>query len=128
MLSLTIFLLRFIHLLGITCQDDPYDDAHPEGENSAKKQKTSEHGTFVFGESSSGQEYESEPGDEHQYHIDQMQNFLKNDIMWESRKEIVVSPHPQRPTPVVQSCQRDSKAPALSLVNQDLLTKSKEKD
>ncbi|GJZ16139.1 hypothetical protein Tco_0551816 [Tanacetum coccineum] len=28
-------------------------------------------------------------GDEHQYHIDQMQNFLKNDIMWESRKEIL---------------------------------------
>ncbi|GJW75825.1 retrovirus-related pol polyprotein from transposon TNT 1-94 [Tanacetum coccineum] len=34
-------------------QDDPHDDAHPEGENSAKRQKTSEHGTFVFGESSS---------------------------------------------------------------------------
>ncbi|GKB84426.1 hypothetical protein Tco_0956698 [Tanacetum coccineum] len=97
-------------------QDDPYDDAHPEGENSAKRQKTSEHGTYVFGESSSGQANESEPGpstsemsetvdeaklrkvvdemlrqrctsgDEHQYHIDQMQNFLKNDIVWESRK------------------------------------------
>ncbi|GJX24561.1 hypothetical protein Tco_0230857 [Tanacetum coccineum] len=67
-------------------------------ENSAKRQKTSEHGTFVFGESSSGQEYESEPAklrkvvnemlrqrcnleDEHQYHIDQMQNFLKYDIV-----------------------------------------------
>ncbi|GKB63493.1 hypothetical protein Tco_0919679 [Tanacetum coccineum] len=152
--------------------------------NSAKKQKTSEHGTYVFGESSSGQDYESEPGpstshqeqlddfdfwtnsyatdddeipiekvsqelvnemsqivdeaklckvvdemlrqrctsgDEHQYHIDQMQNFLKNDIVWESRKEILVSPHPQRPTPIFQSCQRDPKAPTLSLVNQDLL-------
>ncbi|GJV22091.1 retrovirus-related pol polyprotein from transposon TNT 1-94 [Tanacetum coccineum] len=43
-------------------QDDPYDDAHPEGENSAKRQKTSEHGTYVFGESSSGQVNESEPG------------------------------------------------------------------
>ncbi|GJX42995.1 hypothetical protein Tco_0259671 [Tanacetum coccineum] len=126
-------------------QDDPHDDAHPEGENGAKKQKTSEHGTFVFGESSSGQDSESEQGpstsgnqeqlddfdfwtdyyatdddeiptekvsqelvdemshtvdeaklrkvvdemlrqrctsgDEHQYHIDQMQNFLKNDIV-----------------------------------------------
>ncbi|GJX67905.1 hypothetical protein Tco_0303632 [Tanacetum coccineum] len=60
-------------------------------------------------------------GYEHQYHIDQMQNFLKNDIVWESRKEILVSPHPQKPTSVVQSCQRDPKAPALSLVNQDLL-------
>ncbi|GJV54436.1 hypothetical protein Tco_1450177 [Tanacetum coccineum] len=32
-------------------------------------------------------------GDEHQYHIDQMKNFLKSDIVWESRKEILVSPH-----------------------------------
>ncbi|GJR26337.1 hypothetical protein Tco_1102569 [Tanacetum coccineum] len=166
-------------------QDDPHDDAHPEGENSAKRQKTSEHGTFVFGESSSGQDYESEPGpstsgnqdqsdgfdfwinsyatdddvllnekvslelidemsktvdeaklrkvvdemlrqqctlgDEHQYHIDQMQNFLKSDILWESKKEIIVPPYQPKPIPVVQSCQRDPKAPALSLVNQDLL-------
>ncbi|GKF50307.1 hypothetical protein Tco_0146774, partial [Tanacetum coccineum] len=89
-------------------------------ENSAKRQKTSEHGTYIFGESSSGQANESESGpstsvsqelveemsqtvdeaklskvvnemlrqrctlesgDEHQYHIDQMQNFLKNDIV-----------------------------------------------
>nr|GEU32917.1 integrase, catalytic region, zinc finger, CCHC-type, peptidase aspartic, catalytic [Tanacetum cinerariifolium] len=107
-------------------EDDPHDDAHLEGENSAKMQKTSEHGTFVFGESSSGQDFESEQGpstsgDEHQYHIDQMQNFLKNDIVWESRKEIIITPYPQRPILVVQSCQRDPKAPALSLVNQDLL-------
>ncbi|GJX60946.1 hypothetical protein Tco_0292336 [Tanacetum coccineum] len=103
-----------------------HDDPHPKGENSAKRQKTSKHGTYVFGESSSGQVNESEPGpstsgDEHQYHIDQMQNFLKNDIVWESRKEILVSPYPQKPTLVIQSCQRDPKAPALSLVNQDLL-------
>ncbi|GJS39905.1 hypothetical protein Tco_0564948 [Tanacetum coccineum] len=32
-------------------QDDPHDDAHPEGENDAKRQKTSEHGTYVFRES-----------------------------------------------------------------------------
>ncbi|GJR18470.1 probable vacuolar amino acid transporter YPQ1 [Tanacetum coccineum] len=43
-------------------QDDPYDDAHPEEENSAKRQKTFEHGTCVFGESSSGQDNESVPG------------------------------------------------------------------
>ncbi|GJX78227.1 hypothetical protein Tco_0325038 [Tanacetum coccineum] len=111
------------------------DDAHPKGENSAKRQKTSEQGTFMFRESSSGQDFESEQGpstsddestyekvsqelvdemshtvdeaklrkvidemlrqrctsrEEHQYHIDQMQNFLKNDIVWESRKEIIV--------------------------------------
>nr|GFA83636.1 hypothetical protein [Tanacetum cinerariifolium] len=33
-------------------------------------------------------------GDEPQYHIDQMENFLKSNIVWESRKEILVSPHP----------------------------------
>ncbi|GKB08208.1 hypothetical protein Tco_0836492 [Tanacetum coccineum] len=137
-------------------QDDPHDDAHPEGENSAKRQKTSEYEAYVSGESSSGQVNEEErgpstlgnqeqeddydfwtdsyasdddeipskqvsqdimeevsltideaklkkmademlrqrctSGDDHQYHIDQMKNFLKN-----------------------------PKAPALSLINQDLL-------
>ncbi|GJS16771.1 hypothetical protein Tco_0411243 [Tanacetum coccineum] len=48
-----------IHLID---QDDPHEDAHHKGENSAKKQKTSEHRTYVFGESSSGQANESEPG------------------------------------------------------------------
>ncbi|GJY55960.1 hypothetical protein Tco_0455075 [Tanacetum coccineum] len=60
-------------------------------------------------------------GDEHQYHIDQMKNFLQSDIVWESRKEIIVSPHPRKITPLVQSCQRDPGPPALSLINQDLL-------
>ncbi|GKB64556.1 hypothetical protein Tco_0920742 [Tanacetum coccineum] len=60
-------------------------------------------------------------GDEHQYHIDQMKNFLQSDIVWESRKEILVSPHLRKTTPLVQSCQRDTEAPALSLINQDLL-------
>ncbi|GJZ23152.1 hypothetical protein Tco_0560611 [Tanacetum coccineum] len=112
-------------------QDDPHDDAHPEGENSAKRQKTSEYEAYVSGESSSGQDNVEEPGpstsvsqdimeeisltideaklkkmademlrqrctsgDEHQYHIDQMKNFLQSDIVWESRKEILVSPYP----------------------------------
>ncbi|GKB43602.1 hypothetical protein Tco_0888544 [Tanacetum coccineum] len=165
-------------------QDDPHDDAHPEGENSAKRQKTSEYEAHVTGESS-GQVNEKEQGqsssrnqeqtddydfwtesyasdddevpmkqvsqdimeevsltineaelkkiademlrqrctsgDEHQYHIDQMKNFLKSDIVWESRKEILASPHPRKTTPLVQSCQRDPEAPALSLINQDLL-------
>ncbi|GKF31107.1 hypothetical protein Tco_0100905, partial [Tanacetum coccineum] len=60
-------------------------------------------------------------GDEHQYHIDQMKNFLQSDIFWESGKEILVSPHPRKITPLVQRCQRDPEAPALSLINQDLL-------
>ncbi|GKD17989.1 hypothetical protein Tco_1207147, partial [Tanacetum coccineum] len=33
-------------------------------------------------------------GDEHQYRIDQMKNFWKSNIVWESRKEILVSLHP----------------------------------
>ncbi|GJV15315.1 hypothetical protein Tco_1360638 [Tanacetum coccineum] len=166
-------------------QDDPHDDAHPEGENSAKRQKTSEYEAYVSGESSSGQVNVEEPGpstsgnqeqddefdfwtdsyasdddeiptkqvtqdimeeisltideaklkkmademlrqrctsgDEHQYHIDQMKNFLQSDIVWESKKEILVSLHPRKITPLVQSCQRDPEAPALSLINQDLL-------
>ncbi|GJW17809.1 hypothetical protein Tco_0025245 [Tanacetum coccineum] len=165
-------------------QDDPHDDAPPEGENSVKWQKTSEYEAHVTGESF-GQVNESEQnpsssgnqeqvddydfwtescasdddeipkkqvsqdimeevsltineaelkkitdemlrqrctsGDEHQYHIDQMKNFLKSDIVWESRKEILASPHPRKTTPLVQSCQRDPEALALSLINQDLL-------
>ncbi|GJW26039.1 hypothetical protein Tco_0039850 [Tanacetum coccineum] len=126
-------------------QDDPHDDAHPEGENHAKRWKTSEYEAYVSGESSSGQVNENEQGpstlgnqeqeddydfwtesyasdddeiptkqmtqdnmeevsltideaklkkmvdemlrqrctlgDEHQYHIDQMKNFLKSDIV-----------------------------------------------
>ncbi|GKE91375.1 hypothetical protein Tco_1572470 [Tanacetum coccineum] len=41
-------------------QDDPYDDAHPEGENHTKRQKTSEYEAYVSGESSSGQVNENE--------------------------------------------------------------------
>ncbi|GJY69240.1 hypothetical protein Tco_0472222 [Tanacetum coccineum] len=60
-------------------------------------------------------------GDEHQYHIDQMKNFLKSDIVWESRKEILVSLHPRKTTPLVHSCKKDPEAPTLYLINQDLL-------
>ncbi|GJQ90526.1 hypothetical protein Tco_0001665 [Tanacetum coccineum] len=60
-------------------------------------------------------------GDEHQYHIDQMKNFLKSDIVWESKKEILVSLHLQNTTPLVHSYQQDPEAPVLSLINQDLL-------
>nr|GFA41702.1 hypothetical protein [Tanacetum cinerariifolium] len=107
-------------------QNDPHDDAHPEGEKIAKRQKTSEYETYVSGESSFGHDNEHEQGlstlgDEHQYHIDQLKNFLKSDIVWESHTEILVSPHPRKTTPLVLSCQRDPKAPVLSLINQDLL-------
>ncbi|GJY77645.1 hypothetical protein Tco_0483446 [Tanacetum coccineum] len=41
-------------------QDNPHDDAHPEGENSAKWQKTSEYEAYVSGESLSGQVFQEE--------------------------------------------------------------------
>nr|GEX77743.1 hypothetical protein [Tanacetum cinerariifolium] len=114
----------------VPSQDDPYDDAPPEGENSVKMQKTFEHGTFEFEESPSdddeiptekvSQELVDEMShtvdaaklhkvvdemlrqrctsvDQHQYHFDQMKKFLKNDIVWESMKKILVLPHPQDP-------------------------------
>ncbi|GJW59318.1 hypothetical protein Tco_0106049, partial [Tanacetum coccineum] len=61
--------------------------------NIAKRQKTSEHGTYVFGEfvlSCVRTMNRVEPGDEHQYHIDQMQNILKNDNVWESKEGNIV--------------------------------------
>nr|GEW52670.1 hypothetical protein [Tanacetum cinerariifolium] len=45
-------------------QDDPYDDAHPEGEKSVKRQKTSEYETYVSGESSSRHDNEHEQDDD----------------------------------------------------------------
>ncbi|GKF25384.1 hypothetical protein Tco_0081278, partial [Tanacetum coccineum] len=41
-------------------QDDTHDDAHPEGDNSAKRQKTYEYEAYVSGESSSIQVNEEE--------------------------------------------------------------------
>ncbi|GJT07750.1 hypothetical protein Tco_0842212 [Tanacetum coccineum] len=41
-------------------QDDPHDDAHSEGENSEKLQKTSEYEAYMSGESSSGQVFQEE--------------------------------------------------------------------
>nr|GEW39649.1 hypothetical protein [Tanacetum cinerariifolium] len=56
-------------------QDDPYDDAHLKGENSAKKHKIFEHGTYVFGESSSGQDNESELGPSTSCNQEQLDDF-----------------------------------------------------
>nr|GEV18778.1 hypothetical protein [Tanacetum cinerariifolium] len=56
-------------------QEDPHDNAHPEEENSAKRQKTSEHGTFVSGESSSAQDNESKPGPSTSSNQSQLDDF-----------------------------------------------------
>nr|GEV23922.1 hypothetical protein [Tanacetum cinerariifolium] len=94
------------------------DDAHPEGENDAKRQKTFEHGTYVFRESSSDDD-EIPIEKVSQELMDEMSQIVDEAKLHKER--ILVLPHPQKPTPVVQSCQRDPKAPALSMVNQDLL-------
>ncbi|GJT28718.1 hypothetical protein Tco_0908993 [Tanacetum coccineum] len=63
--------LESLQVLQTTCrtyvvrprdQDDPHDDAHPEGENCAKRQKTSEYEAYVSGESSSRWVNENEQG------------------------------------------------------------------
>ncbi|GKC76773.1 hypothetical protein Tco_1127547, partial [Tanacetum coccineum] len=107
-------------------QDDPHDDAHPEGENSAKsKPDPSKSVSQELGNEISKTVNEAKlrkvddemlrqqctSGDEHQYHIDQMQNFLKSEIVWENREEIIVPPYQPKSNPVVQICQRDPKAP-----------------
>ncbi|GKB12381.1 hypothetical protein Tco_0846304 [Tanacetum coccineum] len=125
-------------------RDDPHDDAHLEGENSVKRQKMTKHETYVFGESSFGQANESESGPSTSGNQEQLDDFdfwtdsyatnddelpiekvlqeLVEDMLQtideaKLRKveEILLSPHPQKPTSVVQSCQIDPKAPALSL-------------
>ncbi|GKA08066.1 hypothetical protein Tco_0687397 [Tanacetum coccineum] len=168
MLSLTIFLLRLIHLSGITynpqlqhddfpiwltlkykferlhvsdtsCkpfavrprdQEDPHDDAHSEGENSAKRQKTSKHGTYVFGESSSGQDNGSEPDpstlDDDELPTEKVLQELVEEMSQtvdEAKlRKVVNEMLRQRCTSGDEHyCQRDPKAHALSLVNQDLL-------
>ncbi|GJX88354.1 hypothetical protein Tco_0340368 [Tanacetum coccineum] len=136
-------------------QDDPHDDAHPKGENSAKRQKTSDYGAYVSGESSSGQAFHEEQAPSTSGNQEQDDDFdfwtnsyatddddipakvMLQDIMEEVsltideaelkkmadeiKKEILVSPHPRKTTPLVLCCQRDPEAPALSLINQDLL-------
>ncbi|GJS88377.1 hypothetical protein Tco_0771013 [Tanacetum coccineum] len=104
-------------------QDDPHDNAHPERENNAKRQKTSEHGIYVMGESSSGQANENESGPSTSELVEEMSETIDEakQCKVESKKEFLSLPFPQKPIPVIQSCQRDPKALAQSLVNPDLL-------
>ncbi|GKB62186.1 hypothetical protein Tco_0918372 [Tanacetum coccineum] len=88
-------------------QDDPHDDAHPKGENSAKRQKTSEYEAYVSGESSSGQVNEEERGPSTLGNQEQVDDY---DFWTDS----YASDDDEIPT-------KDPEAPALSLINQDLL-------
>ncbi|GJR19931.1 retrovirus-related pol polyprotein from transposon TNT 1-94 [Tanacetum coccineum] len=109
------------------------------GGNSAKRQKTSEHGTYVFGESSSGQVNEIEPGPSTSGNQEQLDDFdfwtdsyaidddelptekVSQELVEEMSQIVNEAKLRKVPASVVQSCQRDPKAHALSLVNQDLL-------
>ncbi|GKA89325.1 hypothetical protein Tco_0811137, partial [Tanacetum coccineum] len=99
-------------------QDDPHDDAHLEGENSTKRQKASKYKAYVSGESSSGQLNEEERGLSTLGNQKQVDDYdFWTDSYASDDDEIPM----KQTTPLVQSCQRDPEAPALSLINQDLL-------
>nr|GEU50421.1 copia protein [Tanacetum cinerariifolium] len=70
--AITNYIPSQVHLRD---HNDPYDDAHPEGENSAKRQKMSEHGTYVFGELSSVQDNKSKPGPSTSGNQEQLDDF-----------------------------------------------------
>ncbi|GKA52347.1 hypothetical protein Tco_0745543 [Tanacetum coccineum] len=118
------------------------DDARPEGESSAKRYKTFEYGTYSVGTQEQLDEFyawmedagtdddDEVPDDKISQELvdemseeideDEIQNYLKNDIVWESRKERLTLPTLKKKAPVFFSCQRDPKAPPLTLMNQDL--------
>ncbi|GKB39774.1 hypothetical protein Tco_0884716 [Tanacetum coccineum] len=104
-------------------QDDPHDDAPPEEENSAKRQKTStyEYEAHVTGESSE----QSYALDDDEIPTKQVSQDIMEEVSLtineESRKEILASPHPRKTTHLIQSCQRYPEALTFSLINQDLL-------
>ncbi|GJR49110.1 hypothetical protein Tco_1317213 [Tanacetum coccineum] len=89
-----------------------------KGENSAKRQKTSEYEAYVSGESSSGQVNVEELGPSTSGNQEQDDKFdFWTDSYASDDDEIPT----KQITSLVQSCQRDPEAPALSLINQDLL-------
>ncbi|GKE44282.1 hypothetical protein Tco_1471566, partial [Tanacetum coccineum] len=57
---------------------------------------------------------------EYEYHIQQMINYMNNQIVWESRQEDVTPQVPEKPAQVFQGCERDPNAPTRYLYNKDL--------
>ncbi|GKA06321.1 hypothetical protein Tco_0685545 [Tanacetum coccineum] len=112
--------------------DDPHDDAHPEGGNSAKSElgpstsgNQEQLDNFNFWMDSCVTDDDELPNEKVSQELleamSQTVDGAKLRKVVDEIKKILTSPFPQKPTQVVQSCQRDPKAPALSLVNQDLL-------
>ncbi|GJX43683.1 hypothetical protein Tco_0260359 [Tanacetum coccineum] len=95
-------------------QDDPHDDAHPGGENSEQAPST-------LGNQEQDDDFDFWTDS---YAINDDEIPTKQDMSISItliRKEILVSPHPRKTTPLVHNCQKDPEAPALPLINQDLL-------
>ncbi|GJU52477.1 retrovirus-related pol polyprotein from transposon TNT 1-94 [Tanacetum coccineum] len=113
-------------------QDDPHDDAHHEGENSAKRHKTSEYEAYVSRESSSGQVFQEEQAPSTLGNQEQDDDFdfwtdsyasdddeiptkqVSQDIMEEVSLTIDEAK-------LRKMADRYPEAPALFLINQDLL-------
>nr|GEV86753.1 hypothetical protein [Tanacetum cinerariifolium] len=96
-------------------EDRHDDDARPEGDTSVKRQKTSEHGKYLVVESSSKQAIDQELnplGLDTQEQLDEFDAWVKKERMSIQALE--------KQAPVYHSCQRDPKAPPMTLMNQDL--------
>ncbi|GJT90382.1 hypothetical protein Tco_1079227 [Tanacetum coccineum] len=121
-------------------QDDPHDDAHPEGENHAIRQKTYEYEAYVSGESLSGQVNENEQGpstsgnqkqeDDYDFWIESYAsdddeiptNQMTQDIM----EEVYLTIDEVKLNKMVDEMLRQ-RSLALSLINQDLFVSEERK-
>ncbi|GJY51530.1 hypothetical protein Tco_0442377 [Tanacetum coccineum] len=98
-------------------QHDPHDDAHPEGENRAKRQKTLQSIEAYYPRESLSRQIPTNQVTPRHHGGD----IFKTIDEVNKKENSCISTCPRKITPLVQSCQRDPEAPALSLINQDLL-------
>ncbi|GJU98574.1 hypothetical protein Tco_1327845 [Tanacetum coccineum] len=103
-------------------QDDPHDDTHPEGENSANTQKTSEYEAYVSGESSSGQVFQEEQAPSTSGNQEQNDDFrvIKSLTILKKAKLRKMADGCEK-RDYITEMSINPEAPALSLINQDLL-------
>ncbi|GJT69948.1 hypothetical protein Tco_1029234 [Tanacetum coccineum] len=115
-------------------QDDPHDDAHPEGENSAKRHKTLEYEAYVSGESSSGQVFQEEQAPSTLGNQEQDDEIPTKQVSQDIMEEVSLTIDEAKLRKIADEmlrqrctsgdehyCQKDPEAPPLSLINQDLL-------
>ncbi|GJY21210.1 hypothetical protein Tco_0393776 [Tanacetum coccineum] len=108
-------------------EDHHDDDARPKGESSTKRQKTFEHCTYSVGSGTQEQldEFhtwtEDLGTDDDGVPTEEVSPELMEEISGEiDEAQLLSLPTPKKPTRVFQSCQRDPKAPPMTLLNQDL--------